>query len=70
MQHSIMKSKLKPVLFEKFAALEFLKSVILLEYICIIARRHTWRVRPYPWVCVRELSQPSAKQQDGAESVI
>lgn len=41
MQHSIMNNKLEPGLFEKFAALEFLKSIILLEYICIIAHRHT-----------------------------
>lgn len=36
-----MNNKLKLVLFEKFNALEFLKSIILLEFICIISLHHT-----------------------------
>ena len=41
MHCSTMNNKLKLVLFEKFNALEFLKSIILLEFICIIALHHT-----------------------------
>ena len=69
MHCSVINNQLKPVLFEKFNTLEFLKSGILLEYICIITHHHTQSVKPYPWVRVCELSHPSAKQQDGAKFI-
>lgn len=69
MNSGTMNNKLKPVLFEKFNALEFLKSTILMEFICIITHHYTWSIKPHPWVHVCELSHLSAKQPDGAKFI-